>query len=82
MVTKEERSSALKSVELLFDFRITSEVFSDDALFGRVTPRENRGKVRKEAERLLKMTHGDVYADGLRETVWLIFMSNKLINLS
>jgi len=72
MVTEEERSRALKSVEMLFDFRITTEIFSDDALFGSVAPRINKDKVKQEAERLLKISHNVLYADGIRETERMI----------
>ncbi|MCX6268059.1 MAG: hypothetical protein NTW16_11970 [Bacteroidetes bacterium] len=72
MITEEERSRALKSVELLFDFRITTEIFSDDALFGGFAPRDNKNKVRLEAERLLKMSHNEQYTEGIRETERMI----------
>ncbi len=68
MVTEEERSRASKSVELLFDFKITAEIFSDDALFGSLAPRDNKSKVRLEAERLQKMLHNEQYTNGIQET--------------
>ncbi len=55
MTTKEELDQADEMISKLFDFKVSSENFSEALLFGKQVVKESRHEIKREAERLSAM---------------------------
>ena len=72
MVSADELKTASEAMEKLFDFTITDQVLSEDFIFGKSAFRDNRGFIRKEADRLMILASEGKVAKGQPEVERLI----------
>jgi len=68
MVSEAEFDKALETIEGLFDFRISDELFSDEMLKGESPVPLGPNEIRMQAERLLTLSSEGRTTDGLRQS--------------